>query len=62
MPKVTRSATRTVPQERCEQPRPELELARTAGYLSARVGQAFQRSLVSTLRAAGYSITVEMWR
>lgn len=47
---------------RGEQLRPELDLTRTVGYLSARVGQAFQRSLVSKLRAAGYSITVEEWR
>mgnify|MGYP000885719146 CR=1 FL=1 len=47
---------------RTDQLRPELELTRTIGYLSARVGQAFQRSLLIKLREAGFSITVEEWR
>jgi len=45
-----------------DQLRPELELTRTVGYLSARVGQAFQRALLVKLREAGFSITVEEWR
>jgi DNA-binding MarR family transcriptional regulator len=51
----------TTPTHR-DQLRPELPLARTIGYLSARVGQAFQRSLLIKLREAGFSITVEEWR
>lgn len=47
---------------RRDQLRPELELTRTVGYLSARVGQAFQRSLLNKLREAGFAITVEEWR
>ena len=54
--------TRITSQARSEQLRPELDLTRTVGYLSARVGQAFQRSLLNKLRAAGYAITVEEWR